>query len=1022
MIVVKNNFGSEFWTNKLKELDYPLELIEMDIPTLKEQKVIHSDLLPSRVLKLTSDDFIEVALLEFNEQFRLTRSKCTKTTRSWKANRLIKPLLIFTNGTESFVVIVPGKGVGGEAKILGISEKLYHTDHEVLESIRYPGAADTLNEYYDTVFFPYEKVRKEFFEGYRDLYQKVEKAVREDLMEQSSAYAQRFIGRLMFLYFLQRKGWLKGDRQFRDSIEDYKELNILFYESLNREGTPGIPFLNGSLFEREIYLDSNMENKLYPVMDQIFREARIFLNKYNFTVDEASPLEVEVSIDPALIGTVFENMLPEYERGSKGTFYTPRNEISFICRRALVNWLGLKDEVKESINGKEEFHDGLVEYVKKLRENKSEKEVRELKKKLLSMKVLDPAVGSGGFILGMMQEIIQLIHETEETVGWKTDPEELKNEILPNLYGFDIEAEAIEIASLRLWLSLIIDQKDPEPLPNLDMNLVEIKDSLVMPSMKQISLDKITEVYTLRENFNEVKTKYMNEHYEKNKIRLKEDLRRISIEIKGKTGIDPDIIESYMHTLADVIIMNPPYIEQLSIPIDKKNYYAEKYGLDKKSDIYAYFIARALNLLSDGGIVSVISSDKWLETGYGISLQEKLKRHIIAVYGQKERTFGADINTVITIYGKENQTRPAQFTYIETYGKTVIRRNIVIDRKELKPGKWFYLRAPKIFTEKILPKLTHKLSNFADIKRGFTTGANDFFYMTDISHLYEMDYLTSPQRFEDLDVEARTQEELENKGLIYIKNEIGERFIIDRKDTAQVIRSPSDIDLYHIERSKTLVFKPNPPQSPGKYSFEYIKWGEKHSIKIRSGGEKGKKVEGYHRLVTVKNHRPNWFNISDLKPSLLLHPIGTDKRHFVTICSPPYLADQMLVMFDPKGNINENTLWTYLNSTVSYIVFELYGRRFGAGALQVPTGIVKSIPVPNLSNFIYDKGISDTLLRKVLLYDQELKNEKRRKLDIYILETMGFEEPEEFIEKLYESYVEVVNDRIVKGKSSMKNK
>jgi len=659
MIVVKNNFGSEFWTNKLKELDYPLELIEMDIPTLKEQKVISSDLLPSRVLKLTSDDFIEVALLEFNEQFRLTRSKCTKTTRSWKANRLIKPLLIFTNGTESFLVIVPGKGVGGEARILGISEKLYHTDHEVLESIRYPGTTDTLNENYDSVFFPYEKVRNEFFEGYRDLYQKVEKAVREDLMEQSSAYAQRFIGRLMFLYFLQRKGWLKGDRQFIDSIEDYKELNILFYESLNREGTPGIPFLNGSLFEREKYLDSNMENKLYPVMDQLFREARRFLNQYNFTVDEASPLEVEVSIDPALIGTVFENMLPEYERGAKGTFYTPRNEISFICRRALANWLGNPDQVVVKPDGKEEFKDGLSLLVESVTKEKREEEVRELRKKLLSAKVLDPAVGSGGFLLVMMQEVVGLIHELEAVVGWRTDPKELKLKILRNLYGFDIESEAVEIAQLRLWLSLIIYQREPEALPNLDMNIVKINDSLVESSASrpktQLLLNHHQRPLGLRDELNEISTKYLTEHDPGVRKRLKERHRRLSEEFRKETGLDAEVIEAYMHGLADIVVMNPPYVRQEAIPAAKKEYYVSTYGLDKKSDLFAYFLVRAHHLLASGGVASVISSDKWLETGYGISLQRALKDYIICIYGQRERSFGADINTVITVFSKERR-------------------------------------------------------------------------------------------------------------------------------------------------------------------------------------------------------------------------------------------------------------------------------------------------------------------------------------------------------------------------------
>jgi len=332
-------FDYKFWVDRLRELGYPVKPIELDLPTLKETKAFHSDVEASKVLRLYFDDYVEVALVEFSGSAKLRRSVCTRTARSWKENRLIKPLLIFTNGTDSFAVIVPGKGIGGEAKVLGLSDRLYRTDLDVLDSMRFPRKPEELSANYDEVFFPYEKVRDEFFEGYMTLYERVEKAVGKELKGESTSYAQRFLGRLMFLYFLQRKGWLKEDRRFIDTIKDYKELNRLFYESLNREETPGIPFLNGSLFEREPYMSAALEGRLYPKMDKLFKDARKFFNEYNFTVDETSPLEVEVSIDPALIGTVFENMLPEYERGSKGTFYTPRGESSFICRRALVNFL-----------------------------------------------------------------------------------------------------------------------------------------------------------------------------------------------------------------------------------------------------------------------------------------------------------------------------------------------------------------------------------------------------------------------------------------------------------------------------------------------------------------------------------------------------------------------------------------------------------------------------------------------------------------------------------------------------------
>jgi len=995
-------FDYKFWLDQLRELGFPIKPTELDLPTLKETRALPSDVEASRVLRLYFDDYVEVALVEFSSSVKLRRSVCTRTARSWKENRLIKPLLVCTNGVDSFAVIVPGKGIGGEAKVLGLSDRLYRTDLDVLESMKFPGKPEGLSGNYDRVFFPYEKVRNEFFEGYRTLYERVEKAVSKELKGESTSYAQRFLGRLMFLYFLQRKGWLKEDRRFIDTIKDYKELNRLFYESLNREETPGIPFLNGSLFEREPYMSAALEGRLYPKMDKLFKDARKFFNEYNFTVDETSPLEVEVSIDPALIGTVFENMLPEYERGSKGTFYTPRGESSFICRRALANFLGLKDEV--SLDG-EIFHDGLTKYLEELGKTKSEKEVREFREKLLSLKILDPAVGSGGFLLVMMQEIIGLIQEAEAIVGWKSDPELCKKRILPNLYGFDIEPEAIEIARLRLWLSLIIDQKEPEPLPNLDMNIIVIKDSLRQPEAQR-SIDP--KVEGLRETFAEVKAKYLNEHDAKNKKRLKEQLQKISEEIAKRTGTDPNVIEAYMPQRANVIVMNPPYVRHESLPQAKKDYYVNEFSLSKKSDLFVYFLVRNLSLLADDGVASVISSDKWLETDYGVSLQKKLKDHLIAVYGQRERTFGADINTVITVYGRKKRVEPVHFVYIESYVGKQIRRDILRNRSDLIPGKWFYLRAPKMFVDIMLPRLGNKLEDFAEIKYGIKTGANDFFYMKDVSQLYEADYLSDPKSFERLGIKAKTEEELRAHGLIYIENEGGTRFVINKNDVIPIIRSPRQLGSYFIKIPETLCLL---VESPGEFTKKYISWGESQSIEVTRGARK-KSVVGYDKLESLKS-RPIWYKLPHLKPGKILLQKSMMDRLYVPYCQIPVLCDNRLYILGCK---NPDNVWVYLTSTLFLLTMELHCRRLGGGAGDLMVEDYNSIPVPDLSkaSIKYDKMRLSK--RPVLRYNEEVLQSDRRELDVAVLRAIGFERPEKIIDDLYAAFTEAVEDRIIKAR------
>jgi len=1007
-------FDYKFWSDQLRELGYPIKPIELDLATLKETRALPSDVEASRVLRLYFDDYVEAALVEFSSSVKLRRSVCTRTARSWKENRLIKPLLVCTNGVDSFAVIVPGKGIGGEAKVLGLSDRLYRTDLDVLESMKFPGKPEGLSANYDTMFFPYEKVRDEFFKGYRALYERVEKAVSKELKGESTSYAQRFLGRLMFLYFLQRKGWLKEDRRFIDTIKDYKELNRLFYESLNREETPGIPFLNGSLFEREPYMSAALEGRLYPKMDKLFKDARKFFNEYNFTVDETSPLEVEVSIDPALIGTVFENMLPEYERGSKGTFYTPRNESSFICRRALANFLGLKDEV--SPDGKT-FHDGLTKYLEELEKTKSEKEVREFREKLLSLRILDPAVGSGGFLLVMMQEIIGLIQEAEAIVGWKSDPELYKKRILPNLYGFDIEPEAIEIARLRLWLSLIIDQKEPEPLPNLDMNIIVVKDSLsITPQMK---LDLYIRYEELRRRAVEVGVKYLNEHDGSKKNILRKEHQKLLEEINVKTGVDPTVIENFMSVPADIVVMNPPYVKQLSIPKKEKEYYVNRYGLDKNSDLYAYFLMRALTLLNEKGIASIIASDKWLETEYGMTLQRKLKEHIIGVYGQRERTFGADINTAIVVYGKEKKVTPLFFTYLESYGDKRVKRNIELKKAALKPGKWFYLRAPSVFMDGFLPQLKHRLWEFANIRRGFTTGANAFFYMKDVSHLFESDLLANPQKFGNWGVSARTNEELENDKLVYIENEGGERFIIDQSDVIPIIRSPKELDKYVITKLDTLCLFTS---SPGRFTKNYIKWGEQAEVEVKG---KEKSVKGYHKLETTKNRDP-WFRLSDLQPGNVFLPVSLLDRLYVPLSKELMLCDKRFYILKPRtAKPSFEKLWAYLNSTVFLLTIELYCRRLGGGgaASDITVEDYNIMPVPDLERldiaYVPDEQF---LNRTPLIYFDEVMQKDRQALDSAVLKAMGFQECEKLLKDLYAAFIEVVEDRLIKADRPLKRK
>jgi type II restriction/modification system DNA methylase subunit YeeA len=996
-------FGREFWIDLLTKIGYNVNVQEFPLTLLREQKILPANTNPSKVYRLFHNGLMEIVVFEVKDS-EFSRGRCVSLARSWKRSNLISPIIILTDSKDSYISILPGTGFNSEAKVLYLSDQLYHTDKLVLESLKHDLDKVVLLKRYNEEFFPYQKVRDEFFTGYSKMFQELQESLAAYLGLQTRSFSQKFLGRLMFLYFLQKKGWLKNDKHFVDSIPGYEQLSNIYYNGLNTGKLEGIPFLNGSLFDREDYLSDEKEAEISEILNDMFLKARKFFNNYNFTVDETSSLEVEVSIDPALIGTVFENLLLEKERGKKGTFYTPKDETSFICRRALVKYLGLEDGFSAD---QKELRDGIQYHLEALRKTKKIDEIRELKDKLLKVRVVDPAVGSGGFLVIMMQEIVSTIIEADAIAGWKSDPYEYKKEVHRNLFGFDIEPEAVEIARLRLWLSMIIDQEVPVPLPNLDFKIVDIPDSLQLQSFQK----KIeTEIEEERDLLGKLIEQYSNEHDHENKVNLKQ---RISLHTNNllKYGLNTNVIESYMVEQADIVVMNPPYVRQESINPERKKYYTDTYKFDKKSDIYVYFFRRALRLLKPNGIVSAITSDKWLETSYGIKLQEHLKSRLISVYGQRNRSFEADVNTVITVYSNEMQQSPVDFVYLESYGSRAVRRKISLERRELKPGKWFYLRAPKFFMENIYPKLTHKLGDFAEIKFGIKTGANDFFYMKDVSAQYERDHLSNPKKFEEWGVSAKNEKELKEQGLIYIENEGRERFVINKEDVRPLLRSPKQISGFLIDKLTTLCLS---TKTPSEFTKKYIMWGEQKEAKIKG---KDKVVKGFNMLETTKNRKP-WFKLPDLKPSRIVVPMSLMDTMYIPFSKEPIIADARLYTLYTQ---NEDFLWLYLNSTFFLLIIELFARRLGGGALDIKVDDYEVMLVPELRLIKLNVDKNMLLSRSPKIYFDEIREKSKTDLDYDVAKALGFADPEGVVAQLHSDYTEVVEDRLIKANRGLKS-
>lgn len=394
--------------------------------------------------------------------------------------------------------------------------------------------------------FSIEKVTKEFFEKYRDLFLEIKEAL-DQIAQQDKAisvdfqekgidtvdFAKKLLGQIVFLYFLQKKGWFgvrrkaawgTGSKVFLRELFQKKHskysnffndiLEPLFYEALaDGERTDDyyrlfdcyIPFLNGGLFGPLNNYDWVHTDILIP--DELFSNVKktkqgdtgtgildVF-DRYNFTVKEDEPLEKEVAIDPEMLGKVFENLLEVKDRKSKGTYYTPREIVHYMCQESLINYLAT--ELKEQV--KREDIETLIKHGETALENdalvsgqgeetgrykyKLPTSIREhnkhIDRKLAKIKVCDPAVGSGAFLVGMMSEIAK----TRSVLARLSDPNKEPNiynfkrdAIQDSLHGVDIDLGAVEIAKLRLWLSLIVDEenyKHIKPLPNLDYKIMQ---------------------------------------------------------------------------------------------------------------------------------------------------------------------------------------------------------------------------------------------------------------------------------------------------------------------------------------------------------------------------------------------------------------------------------------------------------------------------------------------------------------------------------------------------------------------
>ncbi len=396
---------------------------------------------------------------------------------------------------------------------IGKDERL-RTAAERLEMLDLAGLTDlsplSIQQRHDDAF-DVEAVTRLFFDEYRGVFQMLWDDLRRQSKDRSWGhdYALQFLNRSMFLYFIQRKGWLGNDREFlrsfwqsynaakapKDSFVE-KWLNVLFFQAFNnkltsvprhfpeevRDALTFAPYLNGGLFT-ENELDRKCEAVGATITDERFAEVFTFLERYNFTIAEDSPLDQEVAVDPEMIGKVYESLVnvseEADERGDAGIFYTPRTEIDLMCRLAVVDHLANHLEADNppspacgrGAGGEGGLRPGtmknlLYQLVFSLEPEEkvaADKEVAaaglwpRLGELLRDITALDPACGSGSFLVGMLHVLDDLQRRANEQLGIDESAYDRKRRIIgQSIYGVDVMDWACHVAELRLWLSRIV--------------------------------------------------------------------------------------------------------------------------------------------------------------------------------------------------------------------------------------------------------------------------------------------------------------------------------------------------------------------------------------------------------------------------------------------------------------------------------------------------------------------------------------------------------------------------------------
>jgi adenine-specific DNA-methyltransferase len=953
--------------------------------------------------------------------------------------------------------------------------------------------------------FSVDKLNKEFFNGYKEHYESLSNFFYSSPLKKKyfkgedklvRDFVKKFLGRIVFLYFVQKKGWLgvkkgenwgKGDPLFLSNLfKSYKSkgqfynqvISKIFFEylSIDRENDLvtlfddieyRIPYLNGGLFEKEDvdHYEINLEDSY---LDSLFS----FFDRFNFTIYEDDPNEHTVAVDPEMLGHIFENLLEDNK--DKGAFYTPKEIVHYMCQESLIEYLTTWFESKgyevlgnssfdkskqpllfsknEGRKGQLFFENDSKKIDRFLIENLLKKKLTEEDKNLIllyvsefhdaldKVKICDPAIGSGAFPMGLLQEIFlskQTLWFFEHGNMDNFPASKIKSNIIQNsIYGVDIEKGAVDIARLRFWLSLIVDEDEPKSLPNLDYKIV-VGNSLLslfeneiieidwnlefknVDSVSKIILDQQNKIYQLEH------AQHLFFQSFTNKDSLKIQIKRLKIDIlknqllltkvsfnnnnpilggfiptekeaevntrnrlfiekimyltsrldeinKNNSNLNldyfdwrlnfPEVLNSKINanTGFDIVIGNPPYIQLQKDGgyLAKMFEYSNFETYEKTGDIYSLFYEKGIQLLRNDGVLTFITSNKWMRAGYGKSTRKYFCKH--------------DPVKLIDLGGG-------------VFESATVDTNILIIKKKSHIPKTYSIKSLDISKEK-------KIKSFNDFE-------NRWVYINDISEdswvisseieqqvLLKID--NSGKRLKSLDVQI-------NYG---IKTGYNEAFIIDNEtrdllckkdpkssDIIKPVLRGKDIKRYVSDWSQTWLITTFPSAKINIDNYPSVKnYLESFGKKIYQTGEKYIDVNGITQNSRKKTGN-KWFETQDqisyfkdfekekiIYPNMTLYlPFLFDDKKFYT--------NQKCFIITSKS-VNLKFLTGYFNSKISHYWIKKNCPELQGGTRELSKIFFENIPIPNLSDSNTKEIIS--LVEKIILCKEQKQDSLKYEINI----------------------------------------